>query len=406
MLVGFMRLFKKPPHIAKLTAMMCSYYGMELIYLRPRDVDIENHKVKGKIYRNGKWVTEEREIPPLVDIYAYCYRTKYKEIADYLKKNTLVTYDRKNILSKDKLQDKLVEDEAFAHLVIPTMKAGAYDDVKQFLKDHGQIVLKPVHGERGKGVYILHQDEGEYVLGYQKEETRLSEEELNAFFEEKIENKNYILQKYISSRSVHGDPFDCRIHIQKNRNGKWQIAKKYIRIGIGQKVMSNVNQGGGISDTEPFLKANFGDDWEEIEQKLNELGTTLPYKIEQLKKTPTMSLGLDVAIDRDGSLYLFEANNAPATTSLLGESAMLNVEYYRYLQRKVLNWKAPVKEQLEEKAAEATDDLHQEKATLETELKQLQETNRQLQKRQKQMEQSTSWRLTAPIRKIGTLLKK
>ncbi|ALX49950.1 YheC/YheD family protein [Lentibacillus amyloliquefaciens] len=77
------------------------------------------------------------------------------------------------------------------------------------------------------------------------------------------------MQKYISSKTIDGNPFDCRIHVEKNRQRQWQAARNFIRIGIGQKVISNVNQGCGISDVEPFLKAKFGEKWEEIKKNTN-----------------------------------------------------------------------------------------------------------------------------------------
>ncbi len=107
--------------------------------------------------------------------------------------------------------------------------------------------------------------------------------------------------------------------------------KKYIRIGIGQKVISNVNQGGGISEPKPFLKANFGDQWKEIDEKLNNLGKTLPYKIEDLRQTHIMSLGIDVGIDKTGELYVFESNSAPSTKALKAEVTMLRTDYYKYI---------------------------------------------------------------------------
>src|SRR5699024_1975428 len=113
--------------------------------------------------------------------------------------------------------------------------------------------------------------------------------------------------------------------------GKWVIAKNFFRIGVGQKVMSNVHQGGGISDPEPFLKVNFGNKWEKINQDIEELAATLPYKIEEIKGTPTMDLGFDDGIDKSGDLYLFESNNGATKKPLIAESAMLRVEYYQYI---------------------------------------------------------------------------
>ncbi|WP_254901746.1 YheC/YheD family protein [Thalassobacillus devorans] len=387
-----MRRAENPPFIAKITAVMCHYYGFELIYMRPKDIDMANNTVRGRMYINNKWVEVTKDLPALIDISAYCFMKETRELMEYLRKNVRLTFDKKNALNKAKLQRELAKDGEFSHLVIPTAKAKTFEDVEAFLEKYSTIVMKPVYGQQGKGIYKLKQNGDEYLLGYQKEEQRLTRDELEKHFQTNISGKNYILQKYITSRSKAGDPFDCRIHVQKNRNGKWQVAKKYIRIGIGQKVMSNVNQGGGISDTKPFLKANFDDKWKEIEDNLTELGETLPYKIEQLKKTPTMSIGFDVAIDKSGDLYLFESNGAPNTTPLVAHSALLNVEYYTFIRDNELN-----------EVISGPDTQH---ANSDVEIDRLKQKNEQLEKRMRTMEQSTSWRVTAPLRILGKLLKK
>lgn len=65
---------------------------------------------------------------------------------------------------------------------------------------------------------------------------------------------------------------------KKNGRGRWAIAKIYVRIGIGQSVISNVNQGGGISDIREFLKTNYGEKWKEIYSNLKRLGKIIPEK--------------------------------------------------------------------------------------------------------------------------------
>ncbi|MFP3442838.1 hypothetical protein R0K18_34390, partial [Pantoea sp. SIMBA_133] len=80
-------------------------------------------------------------------------------------------------------------------------------------------------GQRGFGVFILKKENNTYILGYQKKEKKLTKDELMNFFKESIENKSYIIQKYISSRTLQGDPFDCRVHVEKNGAGKWVSAR-------------------------------------------------------------------------------------------------------------------------------------------------------------------------------------
>lgn len=201
------------------------------------------------------------------------------------------------------------------------------------------------------------------------------------------------MQKYINSRTNHNDPFDCRVIVQKNRHGKWEIAQILIRTGIGQKVVSNTSKGGGISYPKQFLKHNFKDQWKEVYKDIKNSSLKLAYKFEEIKKTPTMDLGLDIGIEKDGSLYLFEINNGSNIKRLVAESAILRVEYYLYLYEtnpSLINVEGQISENI-------------------TYLQQLNESlaneNKIYKKKIQNMKMSTSWKITKPLRWIDKMLK-
>src|SRR5699024_5135581 len=104
MLVGFMHRTKKPPLIAKVTSIMSTYYDIDIIYFRPWDIDMENGMVNGKVFKNNKWITVNESIPPLVDATSKSFKKDTKEIIAYLRKKTVLTFDKLNTPNKEKLQ--------------------------------------------------------------------------------------------------------------------------------------------------------------------------------------------------------------------------------------------------------------------------------------------------------------
>lgn len=388
--IGIMMNFNKPTELAKITALICKAYKIEVIYMRPKDVLIDENKIKGKVFINNKWKEKIVDIPPFIDVVPYCFKKENREVMNYLKGKTFLSDDRTNVLSKIRLQEMLKNDKEFSHLIIPTHHAKQVEDIIHYINEYSTIVLKPLKGIRGRGVYVLNERNGKYVVGFKTEERELDASELKTFFHEEIEGKTYIIQKYVQSRTVYGgDPFDCRVHVEKGATGKWEIARHYIRIGIGQKVISNVNQGGGVGNPEPFLKANFGDQWQEINQNLENLVDTLPYKIEELRGTHIMSLGMDIGIDRDGKLYLFEVNDGPDTSNLIARVAFLRSNYYNYILKN-MGMKAPKKVK-KPKTQRMNNQLLKEK--------------NYYQKQYNKMINSTSWQVTKPIRWISSMLK-
>lgn len=338
--IGMMTNFNKPTELAKMTALIAKAYGMELIYMRPKDINMEEKKVYGRVLVKNKWTDKKTDIPLFIDVVPYCFKRENKEIMDFLRKNTFLSDNRRNVVTKEMLQNILSEDDQFSHLMIPTYKIKTFKDMHNYLTTYNKIVLKPGRGLRGKGIYIIEKmDKDSFRIGYSKNKWDADLHVLEEFFDNTFKGKNYILQKYVTSRTPQGDPFDCRIHVEKGGTGKWEIAKIYVRIGIGQSVISNVNQGGGISDPKEFLKANFGDQRKEIYQHLLKLGKEIPEKMEQLRGTHIMSLGLDIGIDKRGKLYLFEVNDGPSTKAVISEAAFLRSNYYLYILEERLNIK-------------------------------------------------------------------
>lgn len=92
-----------------------------------------------------------------------------------------------------------------------------------------------------------------------------------------------------------------------------------------------MNQGGGMADLKNYLKANFPDKWEDIYQRLLDIAEVFPYKFEELRQTDVVSLGIDLGIDKNGEIYIFEANGAPSTAALKAEVINLRTQYYKFL---------------------------------------------------------------------------
>src|SRR5699024_1705832 len=80
----------------------------------------------------------------------------------------------------------------------------------------------------------------------------------------------------------------------------------------------------------------YGDTWEDILEELNEFGLKLAKRIEKTRKTKLMTLGLDVGIDPEGNLFIFEANSAPGVSTIKSEVALTRADYYKYLLDNIL----------------------------------------------------------------------
>ena len=337
-----MRNRRKPAKFARLLSKAAKYYGIDLIYCHPTEINMEEEIIHGKILKHNKWVKKDISIPPFIDLSSYCY--KYKEEMKFLKERSILSSYGK-FGSKEKVYKMLGDDGEFKHLLIPSQTAQHFEAFYSFLNEHKEIIAKPRNGQKGEGIFLISMKDDSYILSYENQERNISLTELKDFFENQINPKIYLFQKYIESKSEAGDPFDCRIRLEKNGNGEWSVPIYLVRIGTNQKVVSNVAQGGSVSTLTPFLKANYGENWKAIRDSIKRIGKTLPYKIEKLSKQAT-SMGIDIGIDKQGELFLFEVNSAPGVEFGTGEIASIKADYYHYILNKISNQPVRDKEML------------------------------------------------------------
>src|SRR5699024_12319380 len=119
--------------------------------------------------------------------------------------------------------------------------------------------------KKRRRIYIINKKEYKYIIGIQKEESVLTSCEFQNLYIEEIKGTAHVVQKAMISRALSGDPFDCRIHLEKNGKGNWRVLDISVRIGIGQTVISNVGYGGGRARVEPFLEMTYGEKWAEVQ---------------------------------------------------------------------------------------------------------------------------------------------
>src|SRR5699024_7601209 len=302
----------------------------------PRDVNIKSKEISGKMFIDGKWMEKTIHLPKLIDISPYCFKVKNRKTIQYLKRNCYLTDNNENSIDKEKLQKLLSKDKHFMHIAVPTKRLDCFESILGALEEFKTIVIKPV--SRGsEDTYILTKYRRKYMLDDQKSKKKvISKNELYSFFRT-MYSKDYIIQKYISSCSKTGDPFDCRIHFEKNGLGNWEVAKMYIRMAVDQKVVSNIKQESGMAHAKQFLKANFVSKWNDIYTNLKNIAKTFPYKFESFRKTNIMSLCINIGIEKDGKLYIFGANNAPSTYNVLAEVVDLRTQYYKYLFENIVD---------------------------------------------------------------------
>ena len=332
MQIGYIRSEKKPNKMLRMLAKMCAYYGNELVYFRPGDINYESKTIHGQILIDNQWETREVPIPPYIDINPPCL--KKKKVASFLKKYSTLSLN-KNLGTKEEVNQKIVEEGTFKDLIIPYILSDGFESFDRFLSKHKKVILKPKNGIQGKRIYMVERDKRKFIVTSGNDEERLSKRQLKMFYNRNIKEGNYLIQKYVHSRTLAGDPFDVRVRLEKNGKGEWKVVIYLVRIGTSQKVVSNVAQGGSVNLLKPFLEANFPEQADNLRKEIKRFGKEIPKKIEEIFNQDLIALGLDLAIEPDGSIYMFEVETNPGRTFGEGEIALTKADYYDYVAKKL-----------------------------------------------------------------------
>src|SRR5699024_8706826 len=149
-----MRKFNTPSRMAKLLAMLCKHKGLELIYLKPQDANMEDDTVSGRVILGDNWEKIEMPIPMFIYVNSYLFLHQIK-VTNYLKIKTRLSINQFGIISKNDLPTQLIKSNIIGHLAIPTKDIIQYEDIINYIDEYKIVVMKPVKSLQGKNVYIL-----------------------------------------------------------------------------------------------------------------------------------------------------------------------------------------------------------------------------------------------------------
>ncbi|MBU8905426.1 YheC/YheD family endospore coat-associated protein [Desertibacillus haloalkaliphilus] len=173
-----------------------------------------------------------------------------------------------------------------------------------WLRNGHSVYLKPAHGHKGLGICSLSR-RSQRQFCYQDQQlkqTFSSFQELYDFLLPKLKQRNYILQEYIHLNQYHGKTYDFRVHVQRVQR-TWSVTGIGVRCAPEGGLTTHVPRGGSILSLHqitPMLN----------KQRLHMLAITTAKTLEKAYGR-LGELSLDVGRDKQGHLWILEANSKP-----------------------------------------------------------------------------------------------
>lgn len=331
-LIGMLRYAKQPSSHIQYAAQQANALGCDFIYFHPEDVNVQAQQITGLWYKNGEWIRLISRYPDVIDNAKS--RPKYREVFKELESKVPFTTHR--IGNKDVIADRLIKNKTFAPMVIPHELLQTTEQVFDFLEQYEKVIIKPTNQRNGRGIHFIMKYEGEYIYhdgveGYMMNQEIL-QEKINSLIK-----PNTMIQPFIHSMTKEGQPFDIRIHVRRNGEGQWEVLKIYPRLGeLGSACSTTKPVVSEEYSLEQLLSENFEEDQAmNILAEIKAFASLFPEKLQANYTKPLDALGIDLGIDPNGKLWIFEVNTTPEAEGFEKQAHHLAVFYAKYLLLKV-----------------------------------------------------------------------
>lgn len=283
-------------------------------------INWEQGTINGYFSHNNKWVTIEVPLPNV--IYDRLPNRKSERnpkliiVKDRLQKDYLIPWYNPGFFNKLDIYERLLQDSSVAVYLPETFPFTSFSMIETMLANYGQIYIKPQNGSLGLGVhqiiYDKHQDE--YYCRYQDDGNvnRLRKfSSLEGLFKSVFAHQN--LEKMLIQQGIHllrneARPVDFRIHTNKDDLGEWHVTAMAAKLAGPGSVTTHLRSGGDIKTIEEIFPK---EQCVLYTEKLTKAALLLSKALERNIEGIIGEIGFDLGIDRNGDVWLFEANSKP-----------------------------------------------------------------------------------------------
>ncbi|MGG1396421.1 YheC/YheD family protein [Bacillus salipaludis] len=300
--------------------------GIECFRFIPSQIHPHTLQVKGKKYDSeiNSWVECEFPIPTI--LYDRCFYGEDEHskqclpIVSWLKSREDITFLGYGLPNKLDLYEALRSSILSAYLP----KSYPVNDNTELLKELNKtkkIILKPINGSQGYGIYYLKKNDKTFHVKTEKNKKIIShifpnEAKLTAWLKTLLKQHKYLYQPYLELYNDDFQPFDIRIFIQKDENGIWVERGKGVRVGTTGGILSNLSAGGSAIDFTTWLSTIPAHNKDFICSELEYIITHLPPLLEK-EFLPLFEIGVDIGLAKNGSLWILDMNSKPGRKVLL-----------------------------------------------------------------------------------------
>lgn len=304
-----------------------------------RDVDLNRGVVRGfRWFRQGRargWTWDMFPVPDAVYDRLTTRRAELmpaiRSVRRRLQDDPNITYFNPGFFDKWAVHSKLARHPDLEPYLPATEKFQGGEGLAAFLRRWGTVFLKPAGGSLGLGIIAVNRRRDGYRCRFCTRAGMLLRhyatfDGLLTALRRYMGRRDYVMQQGIRLMRWGGRTFDIRLLMQKDAGGRWQVTKSYARVAPFGSPTSNLSTGGIAAQLERVLRAAAGrSKARRIADKIRECALNLAPVIESQIGATLGEMGLDLALDRTGQLWILEVNSKPYVQMTRGSGSPLAI---------------------------------------------------------------------------------
>nr|WP_246421580.1 YheC/YheD family protein [Texcoconibacillus texcoconensis] len=225
-------------------------------------------------------------------------------------------------IGKWDLYKELSNDTHIKRHLPHTVISRSIKDIKQMVSNHSFVFIKSNYGSGSREVMSIEKIKAGYIVNYY--ERGLKREVINQWskVDELIKtfmgNKQFLIQEGVKSLGYKGKTFDTRVLVQKDHWGNWQVTYNYVRVASENYSITTIDR--DVHDYQDIYAAVHEENpLIPTDKEVRDIAIKIVKAIEE-KYGSLGEIGLDIAIDQLGYIYLLEANSKPEKFSSPGQT--------------------------------------------------------------------------------------
>lgn len=327
----------------------CRKQGAYVYFFTPGALGSSQTAVEGWVYNDG-WQRMTLPVPNVVNNRLTSRKLEnLPDVQQFMKEITSRYGSRvfnEKFLDKSEVFDALKKDANLRRYLPESHSLRDFSMFRSMCSRYASVFLKPVRGSLGKGIIRLTrlgpeswQASYATVNGTRKMNfANLTK--LYASISGKMKSVHYLIQQGLDLIEIGGRPVDFRALTQKNAVGEWTVTSVVSRTAGSDHFVSNLARGGTLSKTrEALVKSNLPAVYRgDASARLHRAALDIAKGIDAYIPAHFGELGIDLAIDTNGRVWLLEVNskpskndNTPLTEGKIRPSVRMMIQYARYL---------------------------------------------------------------------------